>query len=224
MTGRSMIPRTSRAVTAGLAAIAFIFGWMIAAASLASAHTSTAHYPSEWPNDVDYNIGYRHSGFTGSDFRDAVQAADDPWDSVSGNWFDFNWGTTDTSVTTWGGCLTVPTGGVWVGTGNISSLGSESTCSNNGDITRSSITIDRLGPNWYMGSSTSVPVGEYDLRSTLVHEFGHATGFAGHFVHSSITDCVGFDRNTMCENSADTGEAFRRSLESHDEHTVAAAY
>lgn len=205
----------------------FVFGLVFVAtyASAAQAHTASAHYPSEWTSDIDYNIGFRHTGFTGSDFTNSVHAADNPWDGISGNWFDFNWGTTDTGVTTWGGCTTVPSGGLWVGTGAISALATESTCTSTstGNITRSSITVDRTGRTWHQGSSSSVPAGSTDLRSVLIHEFGHATGFAGHFVNSSITDCTGSDRNTMC-SGLPSGTSYKRSLESHDIHTIQAAY
>jgi len=220
---RSILPSRSLSSAAIFAIVAFGAALAFTSATEVQAHTASAHYSSEWSSDVNYNIGFRHLGFNNSTFTNSVHAADNPWDSVSGNWFDFNWGIQNATVTTWGGCLTVPTGGVWVGTGNISALGSESTCTNAAGITRSSITIDRIGPLWHQGSSTSVPSNSYDLRSVLIHEFGHASGFAGHFSHSSITDCTGSDRNTMC-SGLPKGTSYKRSLESHDKHTIANAY
>lgn len=213
MTGYTFSART---VTVWAALLFGAVFWL--SASISPADASSTFYPKTWSSDATYNIGHRHSGFRNSNFNTSVQSADDPWDNTSGSWFDFNWGGYDQSVTTWGGCTTVPSGGLWVGTGAISPLGLESTCTNSSGITRSSITVDRTGRNWHMGSSTSVGSNQHDLRSLLVHEFGHAAG------SKHITSgCSGSSRPTMC-GTLPKGTSYMRSLQSADKDEFADAY
>lgn len=68
----------------------------------------------------------------------------------------------------------------------------------------------------------SGPVGEhYDLRGLAVHEFGHATGWTGHFSESDATaDCPGAEAATMCPIQYQGPSVFAWStLSTHDMHT-----
>ncbi len=186
--------------------------------NITPAQASSSFFAKTWDADATFNIGHRHAGFRNSSFNSSVQSADNPWDNTSGAWFDFNWGGYDQSVTTWGGCTTVPSGEIWVGTGAISPLGLESTCATSTTIVTSTITVDRTGRTWHMSSSTSVPSGSHDLRSLLVHEFGHAAGFA-----HITSGCSGTSRPTMC-STLPKGTSYMRTLQSADKTEFAAAY
>lgn len=203
-----------------IAAAAFIGVFMLMAVMPASASTS-AYIPKEWASDPDYHLGYRHSGFTGSSFSNAVYAADDPWDAVSGNWLDFHWGGVDTGVFTWQSACLSPSGGVYVGTAAISPMATEKTCSNSTTITRSNIAVDRTGRDWHY-SAAAPAATKLDLRSVLVHEFGHAAGFAGHFAGSALCP-GGSSDHTMCSGIS-AGEYHPRTLEWNDEQQIAMAY
>lgn len=79
--------------------------------------------------------------------------------------------------------------------------------------------------SWYTGTGTPAS-GVYDFRSIATHEFGHATGFYGHFSDSSILCIPGSDaepRHTMCRVGY-PGGAYWRSTEEHEIHTFLGAY
>jgi len=204
---------------AATAATCFVAVFMLATAIPASA-TASFWIPSEWTADPDYHLGYRHSGYTGSNFTNAVQSADDPWDNVGSSWLDFNWGGTDTSVFTWQDACLSPDG-VFVGTAAITPLGREKTCTNSGNMRASNIAIDRTGRNWEFGPANASS-NEWDMRSVLVHEFGHAAGWVGHFAGSSRCPNTSADQ-TMCA-ALGLGEEHWRTLESDDEFEVGLAY
>lgn len=115
--------------------------------------------------------------------KTSIHAGDDPWNANSGTWLDFiNAGYQDESVHWTGSACTTGSGtAVWIVTASINPLGREHTCATSRTITRSVIVLDDTRDNWYVGSSTSVPSDKYDLRSVIVHEFGHAGGFKGHW-------------------------------------------
>ena len=88
-----------------------------------------------------------------------------------------------------------------------------------GNITGFETVFDN-DPNWYEGSSATVPTGQYDLTSLGTHEAGHATGWDGHLTDA---DCGSPTRATMCATTP-SGVSHWRTLESHDVHTSEAAY
>lgn len=76
--------------------------------------------------------------------------------------------------------------------------------------------------NWYTGSGT--PSGsQFDLRSTAVHEFGHALGFN----HTQSSYCsgggAGYQDATMCPGQA-YGNTYKRTLEYDDINGLVALY
>jgi matrixin len=74
--------------------------------------------------------------------------------------------------------------------------------------------------SWYSGSGTPGS-SEYDFWSVSSHEFGHATGWRGHFDAGS-TEC-GSPHHTMCPTISQ-GSTSDRFLEVHDQHTFDNAY
>jgi hypothetical protein len=81
--------------------------------------------------------------------------------------------------------------------------------------------------DWYVGSGTPGPE-DVDLRATAAHEAGHVTGFGvgtapDHFSEDSSECPSTSGRHTMCPTII-LGKIWQRSLELHDEHTLANAY
>lgn len=77
--------------------------------------------------------------------------------------------------------------------------------------------------NYYWGTGTPAS-NQIDARSILTHEFGHATGWYGHFAQTSDT-CGGTGPDqTMCRVYEPSTPTEWRSLEEHDKHTIDAAY
>ena len=91
-------------------------------------------------------------------------------------------------------------------------------------LTNFTIVIDDSGSNFYTGSGTPGP-GQYDLRSLMRHEFGHATGWVWHFSASDTLTCnrPTSSIHTMC-SGLDPGTTYKRSLEYYDMDTFARAY
>jgi hypothetical protein len=77
---------------------------------------------------------------------------------------------------------------------------------------------------WYSGTSSSVPSQQVDAFSLGAHEFGHATGWRGHFGAMNVELCgPGAPRQTMCPDT-NRGSSEWRTLEDHDRHTFDNAY
>jgi hypothetical protein len=78
---------------------------------------------------------------------------------------------------------------------------------------------------WYTGESETMPSEEHtDLRSVLTHEFGHATGWSGHYSESYQGVCPETtNRAVMCEPII-RGTSWQRDLQADDVHTFEAAY
>lgn len=93
-------------------------------------------------------------------------------------------------------------------------------CTSGGALHSFQLVFDR-GDRWYTG--TGAPArNQADLQSVATHEFGHATGFAGHFSGSALcSNDASF--HTMCAGHV-VGTNRQRTLEEHDKHTFGAAY
>lgn len=210
--------------TLAAAVAAFVAAAWLAGPAPVEAHSASTYYPKKWTADPYYGLGHLDAPLDTSTAKSSIHAGDNPWDGLAGNWLDFLWSGNENPMVMWtgSGCTTPPSDGLWIVSDDISSLAFEATCTSGDRIVRTAIVFDDTGTSWYTGSSTSVPSGKYDLRSVAVHEFGHAEGFAGHF-SSTDTDCSGSDRNTMC-SGLPSGTSYKRTLESHDIHTVEAAY
>lgn len=83
------------------------------------------------------------------------------------------------------------------------------------------VAIDGTEPNWHTGSGNP-PADRWDLRSITTHEFGHATGFHGHWPDWGFPGLCpqSSTTQTMCTNiSWYLGHTYFRTLGSHDSHT-----
>lgn len=78
--------------------------------------------------------------------------------------------------------------------------------------------------NFYWGTGTP-GTSQTDAWSVLSHEFGHASGWAKHWDDTTAeTFCAdNSSQNTMCKYNYQ-GTARQRTLESHDQSLVSAAY
>ncbi len=206
------------------AVLTFLAAWMLVGSSAADAHSASARYPKKWSADPTYAFGDLDSPLNTSTAKSSLHFGDNPWDAVSGNWLDFGWsGITDSSVVWLGGaCSTAPSNRMWIMTYNLSSLATSNLCTSGSSILRSTIRVDDVGRVWHTSSSSSIASNARDLRSVIVHEFGHAEGFLGHFTEPDA-DCTGSNRQTMCQGLP-KGTIYKRTLQGHDKHTVKSAY
>lgn len=85
--------------------------------------------------------------------------------------------------------------------------------------------IAGTGEVWYVGDGI-VPSNAWDLQSIAVHEAGHVTGWSGHFDRDDNTLCPNDTElaQTMCGGEDRRGTKGLRTLQDHDEHTIANAY
>lgn len=201
---------------------AFLLGMVLMSASKTSAHSASSWYPLEWPSSTTaFRLGQLDSPLNTSTAKNSIKAGEDPWNATSAS-HDFSNGSEDSSVTWTNSCLTTGYGNqVWIVSDNISWPGATYRCGGT-YLTRVVIVLDDVGISWYTGSGS--PGGsQYDLRSVMTHEFGHAGGFASHW-SSSDADCSGSDAETMCVGNPPVGNVYERTLEIHEKHTYDDAY
>jgi hypothetical protein len=114
---------------------------------------------------------------------------------------------------------------VWMHAYPLSSQAANQTeCETGSYITRSNVRFDTSNRTWHVGSS-SAPSGTSDFRGIAAHEFGHSTGFDGHFPNGGGT-CASSPTtsdNTMCSTFSGTGYHWR-TLGSSDIAEFQAAY
>ncbi len=234
-----------RALLAGLA-VGFAAFAAVTAASPAGAHDYEIYFQENgWVVDPNVQAGNLQATLDGTTSNRAkvtkdVNHARNQWNNVSGSAFDM-WqflGFNASIVWTGDACNTNPNSNrITIVTHNISSLGQAHVCGGGpypflgGPITDAVILVDHRA--WKKGGGTPA-ANQYDLRSLLVHEIGHAAGFgqynpvATHHFPSGTTTCpspLNSTANTMCSGLG-TGSSYtgKRTLESHDEHTIAGFY
>lgn len=95
-------------------------------------------------------------------------------------------------------------------------------CENtSGRVFRFSLVMDS-DTSWYTGTGTPGST-QTDLWSFTTHEWGHATGWGGHYPASDVALCADIHARTMCRDGF-RGTVRFRTLEDHDIHTFLAAY
>ncbi len=206
---------------------AFLLGVALTTGGIAVAHTTSDFYTFKWPSDHTWKIGNTYGAVANQGGWTSITATDDPWNAVSGAWFDFSYGGRDNSVNFTGNVCTMPSPNAWVITYDVSPLGligNTAVCATSTTITDMTIQLDD-DANWYVLSGT--PSGsQYDLRSVAIHEFGHANGFfgpnSGHFL-ASDSACTSSPIHTMCSGIS-PGTTYKRTLEFHEKSLFAAGY
>lgn len=223
-TGAWRRARASRSILAAAA-----LPWLLASLTLlvpgpsAIAHPVNTFMTAKWSQTATgVRIGHTVSPLSSSTAHTSMRTGAFPaWNSITAT-HTFTTQVGDPNVLYAGGCSTGGTSGagkVYITAhGSLpGAIASNTRCASGGIITRSAMRFDPF-ETWYVGSSTSVPSGSLDLRSTATHEYGHALGFSGHF-----TDVCSPTVQTMCQGAI-TGSSVKRTLESHDVHTVQPKY
>lgn len=209
----------------------FIFGLllsaMVAVPSVAAAHSPTFYTGGggKWTNFL--SIGYYQKGFPTTTHVARINNGHTQWNAAgpSGIEPDFWYaGTTSTAGNADLPCSATYNGVYWRNLDylGIGVLGFTPHCENTaGVVTRFSMSIDS-NASWYTGTGEG-PGGQYDLWSVASHEWGHATGWYGHFASSESICVDNSAQATMCPFIRD-GTQRIRTLDTHTIHTFQAAY
>lgn len=211
---------------------------------------SRSFYPNVWPVPTVEEFAY-DVGVPGGAFRDRIDAGAQAWNGVSPNFgFRSSRGSSVSGMTENCPSRTDSTTKSVVfyinidgrGTKEKNIIGRAGACLNNDTglldafrmrFDRGETAVDCQGKTisrWYTGASGKVgsycaPDGKRyaktDLQSAAAHEFGHATGFVGHYDSKknpkSYCAFTNKDRQTMCFAQMD-GQARDRTLGSIDKH------
>lgn len=242
-----MMTITSRCTGYGTALIAGIVVGLLALSLVASAHPSATFYPVKWRsgtfNNVveDRNVQWRFARGFPRKARRTVKEAARTWSQREEMRFVFDRSRPDHRVLG-NRCLAYQVNRIgWTSFG-----GDRDTNEGNGKEALGYLlpcwTPDKNGMwsfilkinrdyPWFVGTSRDVPVGRYDLWSTVVHELGHATGFQaggprineGHWRESSRQCPARRARHTLCPSQL-IGRTWARTLEDHDRHTYTNNY
>lgn len=190
------------------------------------------HYPAKWPNDRNVNIVF-DNGFPAGDPRaQAIDGADswsDRGDGLSPRFVPNGqsegsspysecvgpnalfWRDLSADKPSFPSTVVAFTPGCRDGEGHFLGF---------------SMIYDNDPPErfpWYFGDG-EVPNGRIDFESLATHEFGHATGFFGHFGDGSAECPNGPAIETMCPAYTFEAQSAWRTLENHDIHTLLNTY
>lgn len=194
----------------------------------AFAHVKSDFYGGSNTWAVNADVGYKiDDSFTPALTNGAVTTADGRWSNrVNGRAPDFNYNGAASVGNPFTACdgpnvvfrdYMGPENGFPDGV-----LAFTPTCRPSGNVTGFSMIINSR----YAFSLSTEPSdpGELDLLAVLVHEFGHATGWTGHY-GANTDQCSGTGPDqTMCPNYEPTEPNEWRTLEEHDTHTLQNAY
>ncbi len=207
---------------------------------VANAHPAANWYPTKWgPASLPIINWKFHTGFPTGAFRTRVLDGAGKWNAVQATAFTFTKLSTDNAqgYSVPANCASAP----YMQEENvvyyrsIGAFGVTGTCMNSqGNIKYALVSFDSTGQNWYTGTGDP-GAAQIDAHSVASHEFGHFTGFSGHFTTPDIcpiVNPVNLDAwQTMCDGvvvltpfADDLGVKFRRTLEAHDKHTFDGAY
>lgn len=210
-----------------LGAVGFVLALMVGLPASANAH-STAFYTGGgglWPtySGVYYKV---RQGFPTVAYYNRIEDGGNQWNAAgtsSGIEPDFYYnGSTTVTGNADAPCSATYNGIYWRDLDYLGSgvLGYTPHCENSsGVVTRFSFSVDS-DRTWYTGTGTAT---SWDLWSLTTHEFGHATGWYGHFSPGeSICDNTA-SQATMCPEYF-PNTVRMRTLDDHSKHTFVAAY
>lgn len=217
-----------------------LIGGVVAMQGAAAAHAASNYYGVPWGTDGLPVITYKFSDNfpTTGGWRARVLDAAERWSNVDPTNFSFSDLANDNPQNYSNQCPDYDyEENVIYYRSLTGAYGSTSVCPKaNGNAKWFTLSLDSTDQNWYSGTGSPGNT-EIDLWSVVQHELGHAAGMvttsttSGHF--SSDADC---DRDapidwgswqTMCAGTAqilgydqEEGKTFRRTLETHDNHTL----
>lgn len=215
---------------------AFALALLLAVATLifappaAHAHPADDWYgPYRWAPETVHEYSYQESWPAGL-HRDVATAGADEW-NVNGHELtpQFHPTLPDSTFTQSTNACTNPNSAVYWQDDGSGYLGVTRRCVAGGEMVQFIVVINTFY-NWYVGFGDP-GTGEYDLMSTVAHEFGHVTGGWGWETHHwhdgpnadpSLCTHLNSDRQTMC--AGQIGTDWRRFIGVHDVHTFQNAY
>jgi len=221
---------------------------LVLAPGRASSHLSTDWYPNVWgtatrPTIITFKF---NDQFPNGEWRDRVSEAIAKWNSIQPNALSFAQLASDNPHSFSQDCAAyaVEEDVLYYRDANAAYFGHTRTCLVSGSSSPIKNFIMDFDKSWIWNKYASDPQpGEIDALSAIVHEFGHATGFSGHFnatganqvcpVINGVPDVANWQ--TMCDSVDNlvsdqtyselfNGYKFRRTLETHDQHTFDHAY
>lgn len=193
----------------------------------ARAHSSATFYTDKWASSIDVNYGFS-TNFPMGNHRARVTTGKNAWNNAAGStepdFFGFN---PDGNYFFGDPCRSPDGNGVlWFNRPAMTLAEVKLCASASGRIQRFSLAFDPgagdYGRSWYTGTGDA-PSDTYDLWSVAAHEFGHVTGFWGHFGEGGTLCANDNSRHTMCPNIP-PGTERQRTLQEHDTHTFDNAY
>lgn len=223
---------------------AAVLGLAFVNAQPADAHPYQNYYPEgKWQVNPNVKAGDLQPWLDGSSSHRSKTQSDidfarSQWNSVGAGLTFNSFNGFDSNIISLTACTTGHWGHVNIVTVSTSSLGGSlartGTCGGQNSstlVTRARMRISERtspGSTWKKGGG-SVSNTQWDLRSLITHELGHATGFGQHSKpdHFSATTwpCTNSTatRPTMCVGLPE-GTVWKRDIEGHDTHTFELFY
>lgn len=217
--------RISRDVLCALAGAAVAV--IMLTSSPAVAHAPGTYYYSSspagiWPDNHTEGFFIRNT-FPVSAWTTRIVSSASAWTNAAGTDTvdpDFSYAGLTTATGDFDHPCNVSWSGVYYHNPGTDLLGQVKWCKSGSTLISFSLAMSSA-ISWYTGTGTP-PLNQYDSQGATTHEFGHATGWAGHL---PTGDCptLSSSQPTMCEVLIDN-DAKYRTLELHDTHTFDAAY
>lgn len=189
----------------------------------ASSHPSPDFYDAKWRFDVSPTWHFTNEVPSGN-LRDRVEDGSQEWNMLPPS-MHFNKGS-EVGNYAWNSCGPNGDGtnGVHWGAmdGKNGAWGITHMCVYDGNPDRMysfQIRFDQA-EDWY-NDTGNPPSDKLDSKGASAHEFGHGTGFSGHFAAGGAA--CDQPKSTMCP-FMEYGQDFMRTLEEHDKHTFGNAY
>lgn len=207
--------------------IALVVASAIAATS-GIGHSGSSFYRYRW---IDENeVGWRFKqNFPGGNWRTRVEQGTFKWNRLPPSFhYDLRG---EASGFSYKDCPIPRTSAMHYGfidgdpTSGFDTYGRTRWCNVLNDLESVQVKFDSGNSWWTKDSTSGIPSGKVDAESVAVHEFGHFGGWVGHFDgDDEICQPGGANpKQTMCQGLPQ-GQAFWRTLETHDKHTFDSAY